>query len=51
MTNAFGPNDPAKTAVAEDAEPVVAESVETEAETTKVKSVKAKGSKSPQADA
>jgi cell division protease FtsH len=50
-TNAFGPNAPAKAPVAEDAEPVVAESVETEAETTKVKSVKPKGSKSPQADA
>jgi hypothetical protein len=50
-TNAFGPNAPAKASEAVDIEPAVAESIETEAETTKIKSVKSKGSKSPQADA
>ena len=51
LTNAFGPNAPAKAPVAQDAEPVVVESVETKAETTKVKATKSKGSKSTQADA
>ena len=50
-TNAFGPNAPAKTSEAIDVEPAVAESVEAETEATKVKSVKSKGAKSPQADA
>ena len=45
LTNAFGPKALAEVAEVKDAEPVVAESVETEAEAAKVRSVKSKGAK------
>jgi cell division protease FtsH len=51
LTNAFGPKAPAEVGTAVGVEPAVAESVEAESEATKVKSVKSKGAKSPQADA